>query len=294
MEYVPAKRTSLKASPSHNEAWLQKVIEDDVTVLGLGELTVHDRQRPQPRAGRLDLLLSEPESGTRYEVEIQLGATDESHIIRTIEYWDIEKSRYPQYEHVAVLVAEDITSRFLNVISHFNKAIPMIAIQLNALEVDGKLTLDATTVLDLMRRGTDEEDEPGPPVDRNYWDQRSSSTSMATMDRLEKLIQDATNDPTLSLNYTRGYVGFARNGVADNFVVLYPRKREPHVLAAFRLEVGEELTARIQDAGLDEARGYSRRGRYYIRIASSDLHDNKELLTELVRRATDISAATDD
>ena len=25
-----------------------------------------------------------------YEKEIQLGATDESHIIRTVEYWDIE------------------------------------------------------------------------------------------------------------------------------------------------------------------------------------------------------------
>ena len=27
-----------------------------------------------------------------------------SHIIRTIEYWDIERRRYPAYEHVAVLV----------------------------------------------------------------------------------------------------------------------------------------------------------------------------------------------
>ena len=48
----------------------------------------------------------------------------ESHIIRTIEYWDIERKRYPQYEHCAVLVAEDITSRFLNVISLFNGTIP--------------------------------------------------------------------------------------------------------------------------------------------------------------------------
>ena len=44
-------------------------------------------ERRQPKAGRLDLLLSDPESLTRYEVEIQLGSTDESHIIRTIEYW---------------------------------------------------------------------------------------------------------------------------------------------------------------------------------------------------------------
>lgn len=41
-------------------------------------------------------------------------------MIRTIEYWDIERKRYPQYEHCAVIIAEDITSRFLNVIQLFN------------------------------------------------------------------------------------------------------------------------------------------------------------------------------
>jgi hypothetical protein len=66
----------------------------------------------QPRAGRLDLLLQDLDTKRRYEVEIQLGATDEAHIIRTIEYWDIERKRYPQYDHCAVLVAEDITSPF--------------------------------------------------------------------------------------------------------------------------------------------------------------------------------------
>ena len=48
----------------------------------------------------------------------------------TIEYWDIERKRYPQYDHCAVLVAEDITSRFLNVVSLFYGTIPLIAIQM--------------------------------------------------------------------------------------------------------------------------------------------------------------------
>ena len=68
----------------------------------------------------------------RYEVEIQLGAFDEAHIIRTIESWDVERKRYPQYDHAAGLVAEDITSRFLNVIGLFNGSIPLVAIQLRA------------------------------------------------------------------------------------------------------------------------------------------------------------------
>jgi hypothetical protein len=64
-----------------------------------------DKERIQPRAGRLDLLLQDVEAKRRYEVEVQLGPTDKTHIIRTIEYWDIERKRYPQYEHCAVLVA---------------------------------------------------------------------------------------------------------------------------------------------------------------------------------------------
>jgi hypothetical protein len=63
----------------------------------------------------------------------------------------VEKSRYPQYEHVAVLLAEDITSRFLNVINLFNKAIPLIAIQMRALDVGGVLTLSATTACSILR-----------------------------------------------------------------------------------------------------------------------------------------------
>jgi hypothetical protein len=57
----------------------------------------------------LDLLFQDVESTRRYEVEIQLGSTDEAHIIRTIEYWDVERKRYPQYDHTAVIIAEDIT-----------------------------------------------------------------------------------------------------------------------------------------------------------------------------------------
>ncbi len=74
---------------------------------------------------------------------MQLGSTDESHIIRTIEYWDIERKRYPQYDHCAVPIAEDITSRFLNVVSLFNGMTPVVAIQLQALTIGENITLAA-------------------------------------------------------------------------------------------------------------------------------------------------------
>ena len=58
-----------------------------------------------------------------------------------------------------MIVGENITSRFPNVISLFNGFIPLIAIQLKGLEVNGASTLIATRVLDIMTLGTDEEDE---------------------------------------------------------------------------------------------------------------------------------------
>ena len=42
--------------------------------LGPGDLVLLGRERPQPRAGRLDLLLQDLETKRRYEVEVQLGA----------------------------------------------------------------------------------------------------------------------------------------------------------------------------------------------------------------------------
>ena len=96
---------------------MQARILEDPALLGLGDVEVRDTERVQPGGGRLDMLLYDSLGKTRYEVELQLGATDESHIIRAIEYWDVERRRYPQYEHVAVIIAEEITGRFFNVIS---------------------------------------------------------------------------------------------------------------------------------------------------------------------------------
>ena len=92
--YTPHERFSLKNQPEYTERWLQDLIADNPAILGLGDLVLRDRERSQPRAGRLDLLLQDPDTKRRYELELQLVATDEAHIIRTIEYWDIERKRY--------------------------------------------------------------------------------------------------------------------------------------------------------------------------------------------------------
>jgi hypothetical protein len=42
------------------------------------------QERQQSSGGRLDILLKNPEDDSMYEVEVMLGETDETHIIRTI------------------------------------------------------------------------------------------------------------------------------------------------------------------------------------------------------------------
>jgi len=129
---IEPERISLRDNKEISEKTIQEKIASDPSILGIGDLILKDKERIQPRAGRIDLLLQDSETKRRYEVEIQLGKTDESHIIRTIEYWDIERKRYPQYDHCAVIIAEDITTRFHNIIGLFNGNIPIIAIQMGA------------------------------------------------------------------------------------------------------------------------------------------------------------------
>jgi hypothetical protein len=241
-----------------------------------------DRERLQPRAGRLDLLLQDPDTSKRYEVEIQLGKTDEAHIVRAIEYWDIERKRYPQYEHTAVIVAEDITSRFLNVIGLFNGFIPLVAIQLSAIRLGDSVSLICTKVLDEMQLGlVDEDEEVQATTDRAYWEDRGSKQTVAMADEMLGLVR--TLDPNLELKYNKFYIGLAKNGKPNNFVIFRPKKDW------LRLEVwadrSDDMQAQLDRSGLD-VMGYDARwGRYKVRLAAGDIAKYRDFLTELLAKA---------
>jgi hypothetical protein len=227
-------------------------------------------------------LLQAAEGSRRYEVEIQLGATDEGHIIRTIEYWDIERKRYPQYEHSAVIVAEDITSRFLNVIGLFNGQIPLIALQMAALQNGESVGLVFTKVLDQLNLGlVDEDEETHEVTDRAYWEARGSHKTVAMADSLLELVKKL--DPSIELKYNKFYVGLAKNGVPDNFVIFRPAKAfirfEP------RLERSDATKERLEKAGLDVMDYDERWGRYRIRLTPDDLQKNREVAAWVIEQA---------
>jgi predicted transport protein len=280
--YVKPERISLKDHPELNERWLQERIGEDPSLLGLGDLILKDKERIQPRAGRLDLLLQDAESTKRYEVEVQLGRTDEAHIIRTIEYWDIERKRYPQYEHTAVIVAEDITSRFLNVIALFNGFIPLVAIQLNAVKLGDSVSIIFAKVVDEIKLGlVDEDEEVQAVTDRTYWEERASRTTLGMVDEMLSAVK--TLDPALELKYNKFYIGLAKNGQPSNFVIFRPKKDwlrlEP------RLDRSDEVQTELDGAGLDVMDYDSRWGRYRIRLAKGDIPTHHDVLMALLKRA---------
>ncbi len=283
LPYVKHKRMLLKAHSEFSEKWLQQQIAGDTSLLGLGELDVKDLERNQPRSGRLDMLLFDPETNTRYEVELQLGATDESHIIRTVEYWDIERRRYPQYDHVGVIVAEEITARFFNVISLFNGFIPLVAIQLNAIEVNDAITLVFTTVLDRTTLGIEEDDDVDEPRDRAYWEAKGSPATLKVTDDLLALIREV--EPGVALKYNKNYIGLGRQGIAANYASFRPRRQ--HVLAEFKIPRSEETTQLLEDAGVNLLAYQVRWGRYRIQVDREDVDLHADLLRGLIKQAHD-------
>ena len=269
-------RVSLKNHPEIKEAAIQQFIFDNPAVLGLGDLSPIRREKIQPSGGRLDLLLGDDD--TRYEVEIQLGATDPSHIIRTIEYWDMEKKRYPQYNHCAVIIAEEITSRFMNVISLFNGAIPLIAIQLSATMVGNDISLNFVKVLDRNDYGSEEENDV-EPTDRKYWEGKSKVLSF-----VDEIFTDVSKHaPGFELKYNKFYIGLAQNGSATNFVYFKPKQRHIYMYIAGKEET--ERTEALENTNLEF--DYRTRSHCYrIKISRiGDYQVNKELLENMIRGA---------
>jgi hypothetical protein len=234
-----------------DEKWLQSQILNDTSILGLGELEVLARERRQPQGGKIDFLMHLEEADTYYEVEVMLGVLDESHIIRTIEYWDVERQRRPTSEHRAVIVAEKITSRFFNVLRLLNRSVPMIAVQLEAFKVDdNSIVLHAVTVLDITEETPEAYvSEEAEQTDRKYWEKKRDFTSLAVMDKIVASMKSSGLEERLS--YNKHHIALGSKG--NNFCWFHPRKTIGFCHIEFKLnpENREEELSNLQKAGID-------------------------------------------
>jgi len=236
-----AKNISIRDA-GKDEYWLQDQICDNPAFLGLGELETIDRERKQSSGGRLDVLLKDPSDDTMYEVEIMLGETDETHIIRTIEYWDNERRRWPQRQHFAVLVAEHINRRFFNVIHLLSNNIPIIAIQASLIEAHGKQSLFFSKILDTYEEIDDGTGENNIKITREDWEKKSKWT-LETIDYLLKLYLNIYEGA--KLNYVNSYISIIYTG--NNIFWLRKRSQNKSLLGFRKKEETKEKIIELLD-----------------------------------------------
>ncbi len=230
-----------------DEYWLQDQIVANPGCLGLGELEVISRERQQSTGGRLDILLKDPEDDSMYEVEVMLGETDESHIIRTIEYWDNEKRKWPKRQHVAVLVAESITRRFFNVIQLLSHAVPIIAIQANLLEANGQVLLHFVKVLDTYEEPEEEGSSSYEVHDEAFWRAKAAWT-VDVAKALEEILVPVFG--TGALKYVKNYIAFTVE--EENYFSLHKRASNKSLLSFW---LPDDLL--VQASALLDERGIS-------------------------------------
>tara|TARA_R100001129_G_scaffold165189_1_gene131777 strand:+ start:2345 stop:2905 length:561 start_codon:yes stop_codon:yes gene_type:complete len=180
-------------------------------------------------------------------------------------------------------VAEDITSRFLNVVSLFNGTIPLIAIQMQAFRIDKHVTLIFTTVMDELTRGLVDEDEDAEaaPTDRSFWESKATKSTVALADRILKVVREF--DPSLELKYNKFYIGLSKDGRPFNFVTFRPKRNQIN----FEVKIPEtdETDAKIEAAGIETLEYNKRWGLYRLRLTEDDIINNIETLRELISAA---------
>jgi hypothetical protein len=204
---------------------------------------------------------------------VTLGETDETHIIRTIEYWDREKRRWPQRQHFAVLVAESITRRFFNVIQLLSHCIPIIAVQANVVEINGTKALHFAKVLDTYEEPSDGMDPPGN-WDDNYWHEKSPWT-LDSAKTLLAVVQPIYANATLNL--VKDYIGIQFN--RNNHFSMRRRNGGKSLLSFW---VSERLLPQVVEV-LDAAGVpcVQKREKVFITVDQQMIQTHAEILTKI-------------
>ena len=273
-------RVLLKNAVDINEAMLQEYIFENPYVLWLWELTPLTRELQQPSGWRLDIYMWN-DAWQRYEIEIQLWETDPSHIIRTIEYRDNERKRYPNYDHCAVIVAENITWRFMNVISLFNWHIPLIALKMSAFKNWSWYDIVFEKVLDRVTIWSEEEDIL-EITDRSYREKKSNKSMLELTDYIFNELNEFTK--TYNIKYNKFYIWLTKEWKADNFISFKPKKKWVYInIKAEDTEENHELLDKA-DLEYDYIPGWWRRY-FAIKLTNKkDFENKKEVLEELIRK----------
>ncbi|MFH0957118.1 MAG: hypothetical protein V1897_00285, partial [Pseudomonadota bacterium] len=131
--------------------------------------------------------------------------------------------------------------------------------------------------LDVMDEG---EDEPGPQVDRKYWEARGSKKSLELMDALIALIPKDVAD--VRIKYNRHHVALGTSG--SNFCWFHPRKGSHiHFIVKPGEDAREKLIATLEDKGIES--GPNKSNEMKVVLTMKELDENKDLIRDLIMMA---------
>lgn len=160
--------------------------------------------------------------------------------------------------------------------------IPLIAIQMNAVQLGDVVSLIFTTGVDQLRVGlVDEDEEVHEAADRAYWEERGTKTTVGMADELLEIVRSL--DPKLELKFNKFYIGLADQGQPNNFVIFRPQKNAIRIEP--RLKRSEAIQQKIEAAGLDVMDYDNQWGRYRIRLSKGDVKKHADVLRELFETA---------
>ena len=105
-------------------------------------------------------------------------------------------------------------------------------------------------------------------------------------DEILKLVKEFNSG--LELKYNKFYIGIAKGGQPNNFVIFRPRK--DWLRLEVRLERSEETKAELDESGLDVMDYDSRWDRYRLRLSPSDATKYREFIIAFLSKAFNAAA----
>lgn len=246
-----AEEINMRSHSEYNEAWLERQLIPDLSLLGLGSLKILSSQRSQKNGGRLDVIAEDRANESLYVIEFMLGQLDAGHLVRVLDYWLREKQRntHPDWDVIPVVVAEDVRdSRYYNVAQYLSTRLPLVAVEMTALRVGKRLILNCARLLD----GRDQLDAEAPDVEsgdpKTEWKEKLTPECLRAILKIETVLRKI--DSKLRLNWRQGFVGILAGNKVANFVYLVPKLKFIRMVARLYDE-SETWGKKLKAAGFE-------------------------------------------
>ena len=150
---------------------------------------------------------------------------------------------------------------------------------MNAYKFNDSVGLIFTKVLDEMPLGLIGEDEEIQEVtDRDYWLKRATKPTVQMADKMLEIVNSF--EQGYELKYNKFYIGIAKNGQPDNFVIFKPKKS--YMRLELRHPQSEEFDELIEQGDLDDMGYDTRWNRYRIRLTKDEVTKKKDIIISLI------------